>query len=620
MKILHQYHHIFLLFVFIGLLSLTGCADNDYDLGSLDTTMAVGSNEGFQLPANSTHIIRLSDLIELEEGGVIKLDENEGFYYFYQEGEEIDAGEPKVDRINLADRKVTTYPVTVSGIDQASILVDFPGMVDKEIELPTPLSIDHHLSMFTFQTAQNPAVVELDTVETSGRFSLRVQFNDKLCNAIRQIDTIRIKMPYYLKISPRKMPANATWDAEAHQFVFTEVYPRRGLELEGDIKGMTDFQEQVPEGDQESYLVSNSESVMLKGFVDISMLVKKIYLRTAADAYDDMTLKGTLAMDDAISILYATGKFNPSITIDDFSYIQINDVPDFLNDPSVHLEIANPELRVSVESDVDLDGFFDLTMTSEFTDQPAKSVSVNDIKVHRNGTTNILISNKEVDEPAYDQYTKDLRGLLSRIPHRIKMVVGGRIDKTKSGRILLGHTYTFKPSKYQFYAPLALTDNSRIVYKDTINGWMKDLKDLDLHFDPQNHPYVLLTAKLHNGLPYRLSVSGTAVGVNSSALNGMQVTVTTDHPNNEIAASGVTNITIRVEQTAMDAFKKLDGLTLRAEAVPQGNDDAPLSSIEKEDFYKDKSIDELIAARAQVLKMDDLRVRLVGKVIVSKDK
>ena len=70
----------------------------------------------------------------------------------------------------------------------------------------------------------------------------------------------------------------------------------------------------------------------------------------------------------------------------------------------------------------------------------------------------------------------------------------------------------------------------------------------------------------------------------------------------------------------MDAFKKLDGLTLRAEAVPQGNDDAPLSSIEKEDFYKDKSIDELIAARAQVLKMDDLRVRLVGKVIVSKDK
>jgi hypothetical protein len=166
---------------------------------------------------------------------------------------------------------------------------------------------------------------------------------------------------------------------------------------------------------------------------------------------------------------------------------------------------------------------------------------------------------------------------------------------------------------------LALTDNSQIVYNDTINGWNEDLKDIDLYFDAKNHPYVELTARIHNGLPYKLTASGTAIGDNLSALSGMQVIVKTDQPNNQIAASDVTDITIRIEQTEKGAFKKLDGITLRAEAIPQGNADAPLNGGDNYDT-DNNSIEELISAKAQVLKLDNISAKIVGKIIVSEDK
>ena len=613
-----------------GSLVLTGCADNDYDLSDMDTTIAVGSNNGIALPTNSTHIIKLSDLIELEDDGVIKLDDKTGVYYFYQEGQDIEPGNPSVDKILVARQSITEHDVTLEGIDQDALLqsiadqfhttVDFikanPSMIPSDpVPLPTPIHVKGYIQVFDFQTQQNDAVMDLDTVFTKGDFDLSIWFNDKVRNAITKIDQINIAVPSYMKVTTN----NKAWNEEKHQFEFKDVYTNRTLQFSGNIEQLYDFQSSIPSDESRSYLVSNSDIIKMKGYVDVDIVISSAKIKVENGAYDDMTVKSQMAMSGNVEIAAATGKFNPDVNFNTFSYIQIDDVPDFLNDPAVKLEISKPELRVSVESDIDLDGMINLAMTSEFTDQPNKTIKINDIKLHRNSTTNVLICNSDIDEEGVDEYKEDLHELLTRIPHRIKMEVTGSVDKTKTGHIELGKTYNFKPSKYIFKAPLALTDNSQIVYNDTINGWNEDLKDIDLYFDAKNHPYVELTARIHNGLPFKLTASGTAIGDNLSALSGMQVIVKTDQPNNQIAASDVTDITIRIEQTEKGAFKKLDGITLRAEAIPQGNADAPLNGGNNYDT-DNNSIEELISAKAQVLKLDNISAKIVGKIIVSEDK
>ena len=70
-----------------SLLTLSSCVDNDYDLTKdIDLTIQVGGSE-FAIPGGETEPIKLSKILDIEEDGVVKID-NEGNYYLLQEGSE----------------------------------------------------------------------------------------------------------------------------------------------------------------------------------------------------------------------------------------------------------------------------------------------------------------------------------------------------------------------------------------------------------------------------------------------------------------------------------------------------------------------------------------------------
>ena len=79
--------------------SVTGCTNDDYDFDQIDATMGFGSGE-LEIPASSTMNIPLSDILELEEGGSVKIAPN-GDYLFQLTGSDASSASPMISPIVL---------------------------------------------------------------------------------------------------------------------------------------------------------------------------------------------------------------------------------------------------------------------------------------------------------------------------------------------------------------------------------------------------------------------------------------------------------------------------------------------------------------------------------------
>ena len=85
--------------------SLTGCTNDDYDFDQIDATMGFGSGE-LEIPASSTMNIPLSDILELEENGSVKIAAN-GDYLFQLTGSDASTASPQISPIHLTGRSYT---------------------------------------------------------------------------------------------------------------------------------------------------------------------------------------------------------------------------------------------------------------------------------------------------------------------------------------------------------------------------------------------------------------------------------------------------------------------------------------------------------------------------------
>lgn len=151
----------------------------------------------------------------------------------------------------------------------------------------------------------------------------------------------------------------------------------------------------------------------------------------------------------------------------------------------------------------------------------------------------------------------------------------------------------------------AFDEGARIVYNDTIDGWTDDLEDIDLMAGSA----IELTANVENKIPAYLTVSATAIDVQGKPIpeNRIKVEVSSVINASEDGKTPVvTPLKIRLTEGEPGSVALVDGLTFRIEAA-SGEEGA-------------KSIvGQTINAYNHTLKARDIKVRLVGKIIVNKD-
>ena len=533
------------------IVALAACKDNNYDLSEINSVIGVGSDQGLALPGdNSTKDITLDDLLDLDEGDCITTEEN-GDYVFRQQGDDATPTTVKIDHITLmaSDDNVQIHEMEVP----------FEAITKASSRPKSLINIENTVNTFDFCTQHSPDILSLEHAATTSHVTLRISFSNDMKVVVEKLEEMTVDLPDFFRMT--NVTCNGRqWDGDAifaqkNVMTIYDVRPSDGdILIQGDI---TDLYFQTI--DETEYLVCNSKEVAAIGHADVHVTVETANVNRAAyRAGMQLKIFSRLQFDDFV-IREGTGRFNPSIALNDVGNVQVTGVPDFLSDDEVFINLDNPLIYLDINSTLDVPGIVDGTLTSHFKNGSERSVPVPGMLVKPEATSHIVICRYKPANVAPDYQVivqPELSTLFNQVPQTVSFDCVAHADTTKTGTVVLDHEYTITPS-YRIEAPLKLNEGSVIVYNDSIDGWNEDLKDYSLSHDAR----VEVTADVDNHIPATITLTATAIDVRGNDLSSdFNIVISKSiEPLTETK-----DVHITITQKTDNAFQRLDGIILRA--------------------------------------------------------
>lgn len=536
-----------------GGLTLAGCStDDSIDVGDVDTTIGVKLNN-FTVPLGKTDDISIDDVLELDEGDCIKIKAN-GDYEFSQEGDDVAPAKPKVDIINVSKQTSIDYNPNIGpsekpeGFDLMPLNFEIPGSGG---------TFTKDINTFNYSADKPDDVVSLSKAEVEGQVTLTLSFSWDLQQYLSNFTSMSIEFPAYMKLAN---PTKGTMDGNTLKL--GNIPTNTTLSTTLDIKELK-FQNV---NDDNKLVIENGKITML-GSVKVVVTYPNLKKKGDGDI-TNLVINSTTSIS-TVQIKSATGKFDPEIDLDDVGDIEVTGVPDFLNDPDVNIILKDPQITLTIGSNVDLDANIAGTLTSYIDNVPKAVVNTPTIKIPRNKTSKILICRQPKTEP-YQDYTAvyaipNLSDLIKNIPDKITFKANASADKNAEGTINLGKEYEISTA-YNFKADLSLEAGSTIVYDDKTDGFYEDIDDNDI--DLRGQTDLVITGKVTNKTPLDLDLIPTAIDVNGNPLPSIKLTSANTLKSN-LDGSAPSELKITLSKPANVNLKdvKFDGIKFKAKAV-----------------------------------------------------
>ncbi len=565
---------------------MASCVNSDYDFNEVDATMGFGG-EGLELPGSSTDTIKLADVLDLGDDDCVKVRPN-GDYVFEQVGDNVEPAQPEIAPISVTQRQSVSYdidinvePATRSAGDARAVTV--------------VLSADGDMQSFEYDGDKPAEVVGLDYAETDANLSFSLHFPAGLSSVVASLDEISIQMPSFMELSDvsANIGADGSWSIDGSRIVFSNITTSRDLTVSARVSRL-----RFGVSDELGSLGIEGDKIVLDGRVHVSM---NSVATVSGGSIEGLTASSDFAIDD-MQITSATGRFDPEIDLDNLGDVEITGVPDFLTDGNVRVDLYNPQILLTLNSDLNMGGFVGGTLTSWKDGQPIASVTVPEMAVRAGGMTEMCICRNSEGIEGYDvvQVVPELSTLIETIPDRITFEGTARADRNQTCEFELGHRYTVQPA-YRVEAPIAFAENAQIVYKDTIDEWHEDIEDFEL----SDNSYITFTANIENRVPAYLTLSAYAIDVDGQRMGDDEIKV--EVSNTVIASadgetSSETPLTIRVSQNDGRALSRLDGLVFDVTASAS---DGGANPVEGMTLNSEK---HFLIAR-------DIKIKLVGTLI-----
>lgn len=570
----------------LGGLALASCVNSDYDFNEVDATMGFGG-EGLELPGSSTDTIKLADVLDLGDDDCVKVRPN-GDYVFEQVGDNVEPAQPEIAPISVTQRQSVSYdidinvePATRSAGDARAVTV--------------VLSADGDMQSFEYDGDKPAEVVGLDYAETDANLSFSLHFPAGLSSVVASLDEISIQMPSFMELSDvsANIGADGSWSIDGSRIVFSNITTSRDLTVSARVSRL-----RFGVSDELGSLGIDGDKIVLDGRVHVSM---NSVATVSGGSIEGLTASSDFAIDD-MQITSVTGRFDPEIDLDNIGDVEITGVPDFLTDGNVRVDLYNPQILLTLNSDLNMGGFVGGTLTSWKDGQPIASVTVPEMAVRAGGMTEMCICRNGEGIEGFDvvQVVPELSTLIETIPDRITFEGTARADRNQTCEFELGHRYTVQPA-YRVEAPIAFAENAQIVYKDTIDEWHEDIEDFEL----SDNSYITFTANIENRVPAYLTLSAYAIDVDGQRMGDDEIKV--EVSNTVIASadgetSSETPLTIRVSQNDGRALSRLDGLVFDVTASAS---DGGANPVEGMTLNSEK---HFLIAR-------DIKIKLVGTLI-----
>ena len=566
---------------------MSGCSDSDYDISSVDAKLGVGGS--LSLPSDNSVIITLDDILNLGNTDLIKVLDN-GDYQFGKDPETVSDVNINVDKITLLEKSEQGLSFNVD-------LPSFPSeIIGQEVDIPYT-AIDPHIdiaeqtgdvSLFEYEFDAPAEINALKWVRI-GDEGVGVDLNLSLTfpEEIKKFEYVKIQMPGMLEMTCNK----AGFDASTNVLTLSNCTPS---DCNGIVFNVTKIN--VKDVDAKNFAKLENGKFKLSGYVNMTMKVSRVKV----SAKSSVQVSGNASFNNLV-ITAANGQFKPTIDAQNIGSTTINSLPDFLTDARVVADVDNPQIWLTLESNLPLGGYVEakLSSTTSSKDVVLSKANGNELPIAANTATRLVVCRKA---PAgLSGYTPVIAPDLSNIIKKLEEGMAINIDITKFEAnddvitVELGKDYTFAPT-YRFTAPLVLGDEAQIVYSDNEDDLHKDLKDLKLEKDA----VLTVAADVNNKVPADLEINITPLG-----LDGQPISTLVVKPiQNKVAAGAAADkIKYEISDPNGTGLNQLDGIEYELLVT------APTASSEKGKV--------LNKTQEIVIKTTDLHLN--GQVIVDTD-
>lgn len=579
---------LFLASLLVGGFLVTGCTNSDYDFNEIDATMGFGG-DGLELPASSTMDIPLKDVLDLEENGSVKLDD-EGNYLFQLTGSGSSEANPKIEPIRLEGRSYNAnIPISLSASAKATrSLTASSGIPEVKEKMFEYHGVDKSVKSLT-KANMKPVTMKL-TLGFSG-----------ISSVISKIKKATLTLPGYLSLNRVVGDGNGMPIPTSSRIDIADISTSRDMVLTITSNELL-FSEQDAYG---TLSIAEDGKIDMDGYFGLKI---DDFELTGTPSTANMSIAAKVEVEN-IELTSATGVFDPEVNFGTLGEVDVTGVPDFLSDDNVVADLANPQILLTINNEMNVAATVKATVTATKSGQTTATVQLPEMYIEKNSvspTTQICICREKTPELTAQYGEKNvyavsnLSTLINKIPDHVSIGnVEARADQSQEATVEFGKPYHITPS-YEVYAPLAFGKDAVIEYSDQFDGWNDDIDDLEL----SENTYVRLTADAISKVPAALILEATPLGVGGADISNL---IEVNIKKGEVSAStdGETAVTspleVEIREKVKGGLKQLDGLSYK---------------IQGKATHNGTTVEGItLNANKHTLKLNNIKVKLVGKII-----
>ena len=312
-----------------------------------------------------------------------------------------------------------------------------------------------------------------------------------------------------------------------------------------------------------------------------------------------------------LTITAATGRFHPVFTYDNFGSVQLNNIPDFLSDKSVNMNLYDPHIHLNFNNSLPVAAKVSGRLIAR--DAQEHTISSVDISTFTVPTGNSVIVLHKQNEAAPQGQTyvtvPGLGNLLKTIPDHIDFVdIKAEADNTQTTEVKLGHDYAMT-EQYSFSTPLQLDADAAIAYTDSIDDLNKTVKKLSFKENTVGDPTSIngslkLEADITNRMPAYLTLTAWGTNLQGDSIPQSQLSVVVDktvEAASDTQTPATTHLTVTVKPQSNNVLHSLEGLQFRFRAAASNGNNA--------------IVGKTINAKKQTITVKNIKLTKTGKLI-----
>lgn len=620
------------LFVFglmAAMTAMQSCIDKDYDLDDMDLT--IGTDSDLTLPMCSTGDIILKNIMDLKEDGVVQfVTDGAGNSYFAV----MQDGKANIDPIHI---NTISFKPNLSNIDPISInLRELANLAPRQarkkisVKIPLPIVGEQTLNIpddqinFHYDLDSDDAKYVIDANNPSSR--------TKISSDVIQINKVEFKDNTQLVL---KMSVNGFFNwiptATLSNMVLTlpkdlhvskcTLMDKEAISIKDGVINLSDEEGvQIPTNgsditlvltlagmeqgenfkfDGDSHIVSFGGEFGISGTFQITAanideaalntyLANNVTLENLQTIYttrslacimpEKVTFTGQAEFTgEGIVLEKFQGKLQHEV--DQIEPIKLDNLPDFLNDDDVVLDLDNPVLLLKARQELPATATTTLTLKSTVKGT-TQTVRI-DVSLPGKQDIYYYIADKPLSDKEKSMLPAEYRNatplpisdgkvvnLIKKIPDQINVEVAPIALDASLTPIDITDEYNVKV-EYKVFAPLTLGSEFQLVYRDTERDWAKDLDD----YKDLNVGLLELKAKAHSNLPAKVTLKLIPIdkqGIRVQQLDVNEIVIDASPNGTDKVTDVVFTVKPRGSYTLNDVItgkngaQQLDGITYEA--------------------------------------------------------